>query len=443
MKDRFFRVIAGPINEKGYSVTTEFQEINNLTNKRQPNTIYILGMLPNEEGEVKIFKTKKDTFFAHLTSLTKRSTIRVEPKDIESYLASSPLQIMNYQEELKHKQEFLNNLYMSHISINPEIYTDNTEWNYRNKVEFGFYEDYDNYDLHLSFFKREGGAGKYALEEGSAIADVRINDLGLKIVSILKTAKVSGRDLKTLLIRTSNLSIAANLYVTSEDFLIKYGQTLADEFNSLGVSLIYSNKNSPASNNNGFLIQHSQVLTQDICGQQFNFAVDGFFQINVPLFEFVIQDCKEYITKNMIKGNLIDLYCGVGVIGLLLSKYFKSVVGVDLSLESKNFAINNGLINNVNNYTYQMSAAEKVTEILNNQDILFLDPPRIGCHQLLLDKIKQTPPPYIFYLSCNPVTQQANYEYIKDHYTIEFLKGYNFYPKTPHLECLLILKRID
>ena len=243
-----------------------------------------------------------------------------------------------------------------------------------------------------------------------------------------------------MLIRTSNRDVRANLYVTNEEFKTKYPQAIFD-LDAIEVSVIYSNKNSPASNNNGYLIEHDQKLTQDVLGSVFEFAADGFFQVNVSVFEQVIKDCKKYIIDNNISGNLIDFYSGVGIIGILLAKEFDKIKSVDSSTESEKFTISNAKLNKVDNIEFTRSEAEKIVEMINSNDVLFLDPPRIGCHTKVIDRINEALPPYIFYLSCNPITQAQNYELLKDHYSLEYIKGYNFYPKTPHLESLIILKR--
>jgi 23S rRNA (uracil1939-C5)-methyltransferase len=437
MQARQFRVTAGPLNERGYSIAQIFKETST-NDKRQPTTILILGMLPEEQGIVETFKVKRDVFYAHVLTFSKVHPDRVAPRDRESYLASSPYQILNMPAEQKLKKKFLSNLY----GRDAEIFSNDQEYEYRNKVEFGFYEDYDNYSLRLSFFKREGSSGKYVLDNGTAIADPRINQLGLVVVQILENNKVIGKHLKTLMIRSTNQQLAANLYVTTQDFKELYPQA-AQELQSLPVSIIYSDKNSPASNNNGILLHHSQTLTQTILNQEFQLALDGFFQVNIPVFQETIKDCLEIIKQENIEGTLIDYYCGVGVIGQLLASEFTQVIGVDSSQESERYSLDNAKHNNITNYTFHRANAESLTDLINNEDVLFLDPPRIGCHPTLIAKINQALPPYIFYLSCNPITQQANYLDLANNYEIISLKGYNFYPKTPHLESLLVLKRKD
>ena len=449
MKERFFKVIGGPLNERGYSIATSFEEIET-NNKRTPSTIYILGMLPFEEGIVKTFKTKREIFYTHIVELTKRSKDRVNQVDTESYLASSPLQILSFNAEQRLKQEFLEGLYSNSLSSSNiksseiKIITNNKEYGYRNKVEFGFYEDYDEYNLYLSFFKREGNSGKYILEDGTSIADPRINELGLRIVKILKEFNISGKELKTLLIRSSSVEVKARLYVTNNEILFENPELKA-KFADLPISVVFSDKKSPASITDSFLLNSNDVMTETIDNMKFHFAIDGFFQVNIPVFESMIKDVKEYINTNINSHkpsiNLLDLYSGVGVIGMLLSMMFKHVKGVDMSQESKDFSELNTKLNNISNYTYVQSEAEKIVELINPNEVLFLDPPRIGCHLKVIEKIIETKPEHIFYLSCNPITQARDFELLKEIYNIEFIRGYNFYPKTPHLESLIILMR--
>jgi 23S rRNA (uracil1939-C5)-methyltransferase len=434
MKERSFRVTAGPINERGYAIVTEFQELE-VNNKRQPSTIFVLGMLPGEVGIVKTFKSKREIFYANILNLEKQSTSRVEPKDKDSYLASSPLQILKPESELELKTQFISNLF----NTNVEVINGSKEWGYRNKVEFGFYEDYDNYNLNLSFFKREGGSGKYILEQGTAIADPKINELGLKVVEILRSNNVIGKHLKTLMIRSTDSEVVGNLYVTIEDFFTLY-PLVKLELNDLPISIIFSDKKSPASINNGVLKPFKNTLNQSIGEYNFELALDGFFQVNIELFEIVIKEVKSYIAKENIKGGLLDFYCGVGVIGQMLNKEFVTVTGVDSSPESEALGLKNAINNNINNFSYFRSEAEKIVELISSDKILFLDPPRIGCNQKVIDRINEVLPEYIFYLSCNPISQHRDYMLLEENYSIEYIKAFNFYPKTPHLENLIILK---
>ena len=70
---------------------------------------------------------------------------------------------------------------------------------------------------------------------------------------------------------------------------------------------------------------------------------------------------------------------------------------------------------------------------------MILDPPRAGCDKKLIDKLIDVIPTKIVYLSCNPATQARDVKILLEKYKIEEIKTFNFFPRTPHIENLVIL----
>ena len=70
---------------------------------------------------------------------------------------------------------------------------------------------------------------------------------------------------------------------------------------------------------------------------------------------------------------------------------------------------------------------------------VIVDPPRAGLHEDVIAKLLEAAPARIIYLSCNPVTQARDIKLLLDKYDISHLQGYNFFPRTPHIENLVIL----
>ena len=106
--------------------------------------------------------------------------------------------------------------------------------------------------------------------------------------------------------------------------------------------------------------------------------------------------------------NLLDLYCGTGPIGILLSERVKEVVGVELVTDAVVMARENAAANDISNITFIES---NVVDYLKNRppngdqfDAVVIDPPRAGMHPKALRRIKEMKPPRILYISCNPAT---------------------------------------
>ncbi len=73
--------------------------------------------LPGEEVEFDITKDKRSYYEGIATKITKASPYRIEPKD-ECFLATSPWQIIDYDEELKQKQLLVQDYFrQQHITI--------------------------------------------------------------------------------------------------------------------------------------------------------------------------------------------------------------------------------------------------------------------------------------------------------------------------------------
>ncbi|MCD8561680.1 hypothetical protein LRY29_01245 [Candidatus Saccharibacteria bacterium] len=104
------------------------------------------------------------------------STDRIEPKDAESYLSTSPWQIMSFEAEQRYKAALIEEAFELHDIVLPEpiaVHTNGVEYGYRNKVEFSFWFDTDTERLSLAFFRR-GSHGKIAVP-GTSLATDAIN----------------------------------------------------------------------------------------------------------------------------------------------------------------------------------------------------------------------------------------------------------------------------
>ena len=57
-------------------------------------------------------------------------------------------------------------------------------------------------------------------------------------------------------------------------------------------------------------------LTDIILGQEYSYSPNGFFQINLPVYEMALKEIKKHITSEKV----LDLYAGVGTIGLSVAR---------------------------------------------------------------------------------------------------------------------------
>jgi 23S rRNA (uracil1939-C5)-methyltransferase len=335
--------------------------------------------------------------------------------------------------EQRYKAALIVEAFQLHSVILPnpiEVFTDGHEYEYRNKIEFSFWFETDTQQLSLAFFRR-GTHGKISVK-GTSLASPAINKKAQEVLVVLNEMQIIGRDLKTLLIRSNAQGETSwQLYVKDPEFA--HNEFISQFPTGEKGQVIFSNPLSPASVITEYLTPHTVRLTDTILGTSFNYATEGFFQINLPVYEQALTDMKAFIPQDK---PVLDLYSGVGTIGLTIG-------GNDLTLVELNKEAVREMKNNIielgKKATAVLAASEDVTEYITEDKTIILDPPRAGLHTDVIDRLLEVTPARIVYLSCNPVTQARDVAMLAEKYDITSHKGYNFFPRTPHIENLVVL----
>lgn len=395
--------------------------------------LFAWGVLPDEEANVQVTKKKSHLLEGVVTEVIKASKDRIEPRDPDSYLSTSPWQIMTIEAEQHYKAALIVEAFQLHSVVLPEaveVYTDGREFEYRNKIEFSFWFETETQQLSLAFFRR-GTHGKISVK-GTSLASPTITSKSKEVLNALNDMKVIGRDLKTLLIRSNaDGEVAWQLYVKEPEFdATKLMSYFGD--NERG-EVIFSNPKSPASVITERLTPQAPPLTDTLLGTEFRYATEGFFQINLPVYEQALKDMQTAIPSGK---PVLDLYSGVGTIGLTIG-------GEDVTLVELNPDAVREMRRNIQdlgkNAEAVLAASENVLEYITADKTIILDPPRAGLHDDVVERLLEVTPERIVYLSCNPVTQARDVAKLAEKYDIKSHKGYNFFPRTPHIEHLVVL----
>lgn len=453
-------------NVKFDSIVGGGQAIGQLANGKK---IFAWGVLPGEVANVRQTKKKSSYVEGVAVEIITPSNERIKPKDYSSYLSTSPWQIMNFEAEQHYKAALIEEAFELHNIVLPEaidVFSDKKIFGYRNKIEFSWYSDMvadGNDTLDLAFFKR-GSKGKIVVD-GTSLAHPIINQAAGQVHDILRERQVSARLLKTLLVRCNQDGKAvAQLYVRDEDFT-PLDEMALDKTDLSGFELIYSNPKSPASVITKRLQQWGdKTLNDKILGVPFSYAVEGFFQINLPVYEQALKDMRGWVENSLNMAGptstlarsytqpkeanhetastapVIDLYSGVGSIGLTIG-------GDDLTLVEVNEHAVREMERNIKalgkNARAVLAASEVALDFITSEATIIVDPPRAGLHEAVIKRLLEVRPRRIIYLSCNPVTQARDTAHLAQSYGIRAHRGYNFFPRTPHIEHLVVLDLID
>ncbi len=380
--------------------------------------------LPGETViEFKPTKIKTHYIEAIAAKTADHSLHRVEPRDA-CYLSTSPWQIMDYDYELEQKSLLVKEVFQTDMFERLPV-TDNKDFHYRNKMEYALYWDNETSKISLAFHQR-GSHYKIPITQ-SSLERPEIFKKATEIVDQLNAEHAEARRFQSLLLRCNQQgTVSGGLY------------------------------------ENGQPHPTFTPLTDTILGYEYSYSPNGFFQINLPVYEMALTEIKRHITTNKV----LDLYAGVGTIGLSVARdRTLTLVEVDKSAYSELVRnVGNAALGGVrsaaareaapvargdgptgrvpkSNISTFLSKSEDALDFIENDTTVILDPPRAGCHAKLLDKLLAEHPPTIIYLSCNPATQARDVQILQQKYQITHLQPFNFFPRTPHIENLIVLQR--
>ncbi len=398
---------------------------------------FVWGGLPGEMVTIALTKKKKSFVEGVVQEVVVASPERVTPADSESYLSTSPWQIMEFEAEQRHKSALIDEAFALHTISLPEktiVYSDGITRHYRNKVEFSWYGNEDengNETLDLAFFRR-GSKGKIPIDQCSLLPKPMMQ-LALAIRDILHSNNISARQLKTLLIRSNkNQECVWQLYTKVEAVCISDNE--ASKLPALGGEIIYSDPKSPASKITKRIASYGNIVLEDeLLGVPFRYATEGFFQINLPVYEQSLRDMMQYIPDS---APVVDMYSGVGTIGLTIGGKECTLVEIDANAVRE---MNENILRLKSSARAILAPSEKALDHISSESTIIVDPPRAGLHKDVIERLLETLPQRVVYLSCNPATQARDVALLLEKYSITHHRGYNFFPRTPHIEHLVVL----
>lgn len=360
--------------------------------------VFVWGALPNETVKVQLTKSKKHYAEAVTTEILTATPERIEPRD-ECYLSTSPWQIMTETAETKYKSELVTEAFrQEHIELPyAEIKGDGKFWQYRNKMEYSLWWDHDTAKIWPAFHRR--GSHQKILVKSSNIERPEIWVEAQRVINQLNTDGEEARKYQSLLIR-------------------------CNQAGQVSGALFENGKSHPTMAN----------LTDTILGESYTYSPNGFFQINLPVYEMALNEIKQHLDDS---SRVVDMYSGVGTIGLSVARDRQLTL-----VETDNSAFRE-LQNNVPSDRTDIrtihAKSEEALDYITSDACIIVDPPRAGLDDKVVGRILETQPKRVIYLSCNPATQSRDVALLSTKYSITHAQPFNFFPRTPHIENLIVL----
>jgi 23S rRNA (uracil1939-C5)-methyltransferase len=175
-----------------------------------------------------------------------------------------------------------------------------------------------------------------------------------------------------------------------------------------------------------------------LCGLKFKISSKSFYQTN-PIQTEVLYNLaisKANLTKDDV---VLDAYCGIGTIGLIVAKHVKEVVGVEIVKEAIVDAKNNAKINNISNTTHICADCSDYM-IDKKFDVVFVDPPRAGLDTRFINTLMKKKPKKIVYVSCDVGTLARDLNILSTKYYVRSIDLVDMFPHTRHVESVVYLE---
>ena len=184
-------------------------------------------------------------------------------------------------------------------------------------------------------------------------------------------------------------------------------------------------------------------LEDTLCGLTFRLSVPSFYQVNREQAEVLYGRALAFAGLTG-RETVLDLYCGIGTIGIIASKQAGQVIGVELNQDAVRDAVENAKTNQVKNIQFYNNDAGRfmVNMAANGEhvDVVLMDPPRSGSTEEFMDAVAILNPDRVVYVSCNPETLARDLAYFKKKgYRAEKAWAVDQFPATSHVETVILM----
>ena len=283
---------------------------------------------------------------------------------------------------------------------------------------------------------------------------------GLMRNLVVRTAFGTGEVMAILVINGKGIPNAAKLVEMMDDAITDLEPAADGMEYSLESVVTITDKSGSFGDSNieCITLAGKPTILEMIGDMQFEISPTSFYQVNPVQMKRLYDKAAEY--ADLHGGEtVLDLYCGVGAIGLYLIKDIPDarVIGIESVKSSVLDANRNAVINHIVNARYVCGRAEyELPKLLSGEglndesllvdhvDVVILDPPRAGCDERLLTAVAEAEPSRIVYVSCDPATLARDIKYL-------CANGYEFVEATPvdqfswtgHVETVVLMSRVD
>ena len=446
-------------------------------------TAVVKNSLPGQKVKFSVNKVRKGKAEGRLLEVTEKSPLETgRTCSLFGLCGGCTYLSLPYEEQLKVKEEQVKRLLDSALNKQEEAWAfegikgSPKAYEYRNKMEFSFGDEYKDGPLALGMHKRG------SFYDIVTVADCEIVDADYRL--ILQTVrdyfareKVSFFHrmshegyLRHLLVRKASRTgeILVALVTTSQDpwqgetavegsldvdalitgfkdllLSLEQDRKLAGKF----AGILHITNDSIADvvqSDRTELLYGQEYFYEELLGLKFKISTFSFFQTNSYSAEVLYQTARDYVGD--LGGSdktVFDLYSGTGTIAQLMAPAAGKVIGVEIVEEAVEAAKKNAAANGLDNCEFIAGDVLKVLdEVEEKPDMIILDPPRDGIHPKALPKIIAYGVDHIVYISCKPTSLVRDLEvFLENGYRVDKAVAVDQFPWTANVETVVLLSK--
>ena len=446
-------------------------------------TAVVKNSLPGQKVKFSVNKVRKGKAEGRLLEVTEKSPLETgRTCSLFGLCGGCTYLSLPYEEQLKVKEEQVKRLLDSVLNKQEEAWIfegikgSPKAYEYRNKMEFSFGDEYKDGPLALGMHKRG------SFYDIVTVADCEIVDADYRLIlqsvrDYFARAKVSFFHrmshegyLRHLLVRKASRTgeILVALVTTSQDPW--QGETavegsldadaLITGFKDLLLSLeqdgklvgkfagiLHITNDSIADvvqSDHTELLYGQEYFYEELLGLKFKISTFSFFQTNSYSAEVLYRTARDYVGD--LGGSdktVFDLYSGTGTIAQLMAPAAGKVIGVEIVEEAVEAAKKNAAANGLDNCEFIAGDVLKVLdEVEEKPDMIILDPPRDGIHPKALPKIIAYGVDHIVYISCKPTSLVRDLEvFLENGYRVDKAVAVDQFPWTANVETVVLLSK--
>jgi 23S rRNA (uracil1939-C5)-methyltransferase len=181
-------------------------------------------------------------------------------------------------------------------------------------------------------------------------------------------------------------------------------------------------------------IEGSASMLYNVGSQSYRVSAGSFFQTN----RFLVSKLVELVTGNRSGRAALDLFAGVGLFTLPMSRNFERITSVEIAQNSFDDLAANAAVPHIQ--AVHSTTEDYLNAARGRWDFAIVDPPRAGLGERATKSLARLSIPRITYVSCDPATLSRDLvTLLAAGYHVEDAHLVDLFPQTYHMETILHL----